>query len=88
MDYSSSWCSFSSLANSPEGFLAILDPKTQPMYTQHELLSKSWMKTGIKCVKLIKLIKAMMPKGMAMFLVKYWTGFYYDGTAELIEEFF
>ena len=70
IDYSYSCCSFSTLPISPDDFLDSFEPKMQPMYTQHELFSNSWMNTGIMFEKLIRLVSAMIAKGIVMFLIK------------------
>lgn len=42
------------------------------------------MKTGMTLVKLIRLVSAIMAKGMVIFLVRYCWGFYSLGAAVLM----
>jgi hypothetical protein len=77
IDYSYSFCSLSTFPSSPEDFLDSFDPSTHPMYTQHELLSSSWMNTGIMFEKLIRLTKAIIANGIVIFFIKCCCGFYW-----------
>lgn len=67
----------------PVDFLAILLPKTHPIYTQHTELNNNWIKAGKIWVKPNKFTIANIPNGILIFFKRNCYGFTNDGYVDI-----